>query len=206
MTMKTRLLFTIIFMFVCVGTISAQATDITNMSDAIYIQKASAKPGEQVLLSVRLKNQSVTVRGYQFDLYLPEGFSFVKDKDGFYQATMSTSRTTVKKMNYFDSDLQRDGSLRVLCSSTNGSTLDGTEGEVCTIMVEVPSSAELKDYILQVRDAVLTDQDAVRYTLDDVSSVFTLSDCSSMKADMNNDGKIDVVDVMLIVDYILNSP
>ena len=186
------------------GGISAQATDINNLANAIYVQQAKSKPGSQAILSVRLKNKSITVRGYQFDLYLPDGISFVQDSDGYYEAYLSTSRTTVKKMNYFDCDLQRDGALRVLCSSTNGAVFDGNDGEVCTIVVEVDPDAETMDYLLQVKNVVVTDSEAVRYELEDTNSVLTVTDCNcGLKGDMNDDGILDITDAMIIVDYIL---
>ena len=157
-------------------------------------------------MSVRLKNESIVVRGYQFDLYLPQGINFVKDDDGYYEANLSTSRTTEKKMNFFDCDLQSDGALRVLCSSTNGAVLDGTDGEVCTILVEVDPDAKNNDYMLQVRNAVVTNPDADRYPLNDVTSIFTVSDCDcGMKGDVNGDGRITVSDIMAIVNIILGN-
>ena len=202
--MKTRFLFTLLLMMAYVANISAQATDINTIANAIYIQQAKAKPGTQVKLSVCLKNQSISVRGYQFDLYLPDGITFVQDEDGYYEANMSTTRATEKQMNYFDSDLQRDGSLRVLCSSTKGAVLSGDDGEVCTILVEVDPDAAAQDYLLQVRNAVVTDPDAIRYQLEDVTSIINVNDCNcGPKGDMNNDGVVDISDALYIIDMVL---
>ena len=202
--MKTRSLITIVLMMVYVANISAQATDINTMANAIYVQPVKAKPGTQVKLSVCLKNPSISVRGYPFDLYLPAGITFVQDEDGCYEANMSTVRATKKQMNSFDSDLQRDGSLRVLCSSTKGAVLNGDDGEVCTILVEVDPDAAAQDYLLQVRNVVVTDPDAIRYQLEDVTSVINVNDCNcGFKGDMNDDGELNITDALIIINHIL---
>ena len=183
-----------------------QTTDIDNLSNAIYIPQSTAKQGDTVTLSVRMKNKTITVRGYQFDLYLPDGISFAKDNDGYYQAALSTNRTTERKMNYFDCSMQSDGALRVLCSSTNGATFDDTDGEVCTIMVNVDKTAPAQEYALQVKNAVLTNPEAIRFPLENTVSILAVSESpgsQNKKGDVNEDGSIDISDVLLLVDMIL---
>ena len=185
-------------------TAMAQKTDISNRENVIYIQNASAKPGEQLTLSVMLNN-TLAVRGLQFDLMLPDGISVALDEDGFPKVELSTARTTPKKMNYFDSAIQDDGALRVLCNSSAAYTFDGNSGEVCTITVDVASGLG-GDFDLTLRNVILTDPEAVRYPIDGIQSVISIMDCDcGIPGDMNGDKSVDISDVMIIIRKIVGN-
>ena len=70
-------------------------------------------------------NNAVEAVGYQCDIYLPDGISFVKDEDDDYLVELSTERTTYKNTDYFNYALQKDGALRILCSSTKSKPFSG---------------------------------------------------------------------------------
>lgn len=197
----------IIMVFVAVTALSmtaiAQKTDISDRDNVIYIENVSTKPGEQVTLSVKMNN-TLPVRGFQFDLVLPEGINVAKDEDGFYKVELSTERTTSKKMNYFDSAIQDDGSLRVLCNSSNAYTFDGTTGEVCTIVVAVAEGLG-GDFDITLKNVILTDPAASRYPIDGTTSVISVKDCDcGIKGDVNGDGSVSLADIMDIITIILN--
>lgn len=195
----------IVLMMTCFSTLSldAQTTDISTRSEALYIENATCNPNEQVLLSVNIKNDNVLVRGFQFDLYLPEGVTVATDEDGFPLVDLSTARTTPRKMNFFDSAIQTDGALRVLCNSTGAHYFDGTSGEVCTIMVNVAREIRSGAKDLEVKNVVFTDPDAKKYDVADVTSTLTVNG-SGIWGDLNNDGVVSVSDVTMLVNYILN--
>lgn len=204
--MKRRNIWIIIAVMAFSMTASAQTTDISNRDNVIYIENVNANPGDQLTLSVKMNN-TLGVRGFQFDLVLPDGITVAEDEDGILMVELSTERTTAKKMNYFDSALQSDGSLRVLCNSTNGYTFDGNSGEVCTIIINVASGLG-GDFDLTIRDVILTDPDAVRYPIDGTQSVISVKevgcDCG-IPGDLNKDGKVTVTDVMVLVKMILGN-
>ena len=107
----------VIFSFVlfCMGALACHAedTDISTLENTIYIENTTAMPGTQLVLSVKMKN-TISVQGFQFDLVLPEGVTVAEDEDGFLLAELSTERTTAKKTDYFNSELQQvDEGLRL---------------------------------------------------------------------------------------------
>lgn len=192
-------------LLLCVSSFATQAQDanVTQLADVLYIENTSAQPGDQITLSVKINNSTIAVRGFQFDLYLPNGVTVAEDEDGFLLVQLSTERTTTRKMNYFDYAVLPDGALRVLCNSSGAYTFDGTEGEVCTITVDVASNA-LGDLSLQVKNVVFTDPDAHRYAIPDVTSKITVSGCDcGLFGDLNKDGEISVNDVIVLVNLIL---
>ncbi len=202
--MKTRLIWIIMAIMISAMTASAQKTDISNRDNVSYGENATATPGEQIILSVQMNN-TLAVRGFQFDLLLPDGITVATDEDDFLMVELSTARTTEKKMNYFDTETLEDGSLRVLCNSSKAYTFDGNSGEVCTITVNVASGLG-GDFDINLNNVVLTDPDAERYPIDGSQSVISVKekDCDcGILGDLNKDGKISVADVMLLVKMVL---
>ena len=72
--MKKNLLFLVTFIST-IMTAKAQ-TDLSELTDAVYVQPTEVPAGSQQILSIRMKN-SIEVQTIQFDLYLPEGFTIV---------------------------------------------------------------------------------------------------------------------------------
>lgn len=147
---------------------SAQVTDISGKDNVIYLENSIGAPGEQTTLSLRINN-TVTLRGFQCDIYLPEGISFVMN--GINPAAqLSTARTTVDKTDYFNSAIQEDGALRVICASTKGYDFNGSSGEVAIIPVSIESGKELKNYSVYVKGGNISDPSGTNYVTDNVES------------------------------------
>lgn len=157
---------------------NAQKTNISSLNDVIYLDDVTAKAGEQVTLSVQMKNNTISIRGYQFDMYLPDGVSFVEVDDAY--ADLSTKRTTAKKMNYFDCAKQADGSLRILCASTKTYTLDGTSGEICTVNIKLDSKITDGQKEILIKNAVATNPEAARFELSDVTCILNVGNTNAI--------------------------
>ena len=184
--------------------IMAQAQDITELTDAVYMDDMTSAPGTQATLSVQIKNTTIDVRGFQFDLYLPEGINFATDADDFPIVELSTVRTTSRKMNYFDCAIQPDGALRVLANSSNAYTLSGTSGEVCTITINIAPDIESGNHPIHFKNVIFTDPAAIRYSISETTSILNVTqDQSSVWGDLNNDGEATISDVVLLVNHIL---
>ena len=135
-------------------------TDIDALDNAIYIEPVTATPGTQQVLSVKMKN-ATEVAGFEFNLQLPDGIT-IATEDGFNLVELSTERTTAKKTNYFDSEMQADGTLKVLCGTSARNpdtgklyTFDGNDGEVARITIDIPEDYEGGDYAIHVLNGIL---------------------------------------------------
>ena len=143
-------------------------------ANSIYIDDVEAKPGDIVTLSVQMTNtETDKYCGFQFDVVLPEGMSFVQN-DGFYEAALSTQRTTARKTNFFDSVLQSDGSLRILCNTSASNSevghlycFSGTLGEVCTIKVKVDENIKAGKHSIVLKNIALSDYSSVSHAVSD---------------------------------------
>lgn len=164
------------------------APSVTNEQDnLIYIEPVVADNGSRQILSIRMKNAK-PVAGFEFSLYLPDGITVAKDEDDFNMVELSTARTTERHTNYFDSSVQADGSLKVLCGTTaeNASTgslytFDGNDGEVARITVDIPEGYETGEYTIHIKNAILSDENAVKTELNDYDTTLTIEE---------NDGRI----------------
>ena len=175
-------------------------TDISQMDNVIYIENVEANAGKQMTLSVKMKN-SVEVQGFGFDLYLPDGVTVAEDEDGFSLVTLSTERTTEKKTDYFGSNIMEGGYLRVLASSSKGYTISGTDGEIVQIVVNIDKDMEAGDYPIILKEIALSDNNSQGYETAYVKSTLTIS--SYTPGDVDDNGKINVVDFTAIANYIL---
>ena len=120
-----------------------------------------------------MKN-TVAMTGFQFDLELPTGVSVATDVDDFYIVALSEERTTDARTNYFDNALQKDGSIRIMASSTKNFTFSGNDGEVATIKVNVANTVADGKYPIILKNIVLSDAGSNSYENDRVEVTLTV--------------------------------
>ena len=166
----------------CLGFIpvKAESTDVSTIDNVVYLNPVTANAGTQCVLSIQMKNVDA-ITGYEFFLELPAGLTFAKDEDDFLLAALSEARTTSKKTNYFDCTVTDDGLLHVLCSTTAADatnslyTFSGTDGEVCTVAIDVPADFEAGTYPIVLKNIVLTPSAADKgYETERVETILTI--------------------------------
>jgi len=172
-----------ILVMVCFGLSIAKAerTDVSVIDNVVYMNDETADVGKLDTLSILMKNVDM-ITGYEFFLELPEGLSFATDEDGFYLTALSTARTTARKTNYFDCTVNEEGLLHVLCSTTaadpstgNLYTFSGNDGEVCTVVINIPEDFIPGTYSLFLKEVVLTPSSADKgYETAVVESLLTI--------------------------------
>ena len=182
---------------------AGEDTDISKLANTIYIERVEAAPGGQLTLSVKMKN-AVSAESFGFDLYLPEGVTVATDEDGFPLASLSTQRTTSNKTNHFNADFKQDGALNIQAYSSRGYTINGNDGEVALITINIAGTVEAGEYPIILRDIAIADENSVTYRVDYVKSTLAIS--AYTLGDANSDGFIDVGDLTAISHYILERP
>ena len=178
------------------------ATDVSAMNYAVYAQPAKARKGNQATLTVCMKNtQPITL--WQADMTLPAGFTLATDSYGDHMVSISGSRTSTSRHSISTSTLS-DGSIRILCSSSNNKTFTGTDCEVATITLNVASNVNDGDYAVKFNNIKIVEANETKHEVDEVVSVITVK--SYTLGDVNDDGSIDGADLVGIVNYILDRP
>lgn len=186
---------------------AGEDTDVSSYANILYFDKTEVSAGSQAVLMLKMNNELNAV-GYQCDLYLPDGVEVAtyKDEDGNdkYKIELSTDRTTEKKSNIFDSALQKDGSIRILCASTKNYEISGNEGNVAKITLNISQDIDEGEYPVILKNIVITDRISTRAAVDYVKSTLKVS--SYTLGDVDNNGNIDIADLSGIVAYIMGEP
>lgn len=137
----------------CLGIVARAAeTDISTCENIVYAKSMTAMAGTTIKLPILMKN-TASVPGFQFDLVLPEGVSFVN-------AELSLERTTATNTNTFNYAVQSDGSYRVLAASTSNATFDGNDGEVATVTISIDENVADGLYPIKLKGIVISDLNA----------------------------------------------
>ena len=158
----------------CLGLMAkAEDTDVSKYENVVFPVSTTGEAGTTVTVSVEMNN-TVQVTGFQFDIVLPDGITVATDEDGFYLIELSETRTTSRKTDTFSSALQSDGSIRVMCSSTQSYTFEGTSGQVCTIELNIGSDVADSDYPIIFKDIAISDADAHSYKVEQVEATLTV--------------------------------
>ena len=180
--------------------ISEPDTDISQIDNVVYMESTEVSAGSEETLSIKMKNTD-GIQTLQFDLYLPDGVEVLTDEDDFELIELSTERTTARKMDQFSVQRMSNGAYRVLINSSRGYTFDGTDGEIATVQVGISETMTPGNYPVIFRDIVLVNTSSVGYETDYVKCSLNIPDYKP--GDVNNDTKVNAIDLNAITNYIL---
>lgn len=157
--------FIILNLMLCLGyagMIKAANTDISTLDNIIYVEPFNAAAGTQVQMSIKMKN-SAAIRGFQFDLFLPDGVTAAKSAKGKILASLTESRLPLEDEHTLTLSEQGDGSIRFLCGSLADETFTGTDGEIATLTINVDGGMANGDYPVYLRTMKLTETDISKF-------------------------------------------
>lgn len=177
-------------------------TDISKYDNALYINNMVVAPGKIVTIPIQLKNNK-PITGFQCDIALPTGMSFIYDDYGYAEADISEERI-LRKLMSFDTNTQPDGTLRLLANSTRLISFSGNDGEVATVALNISASLEDGNYPIWLKNIILTDASGAAFKIDDVKSSLTV--VSYILGDANGDKEVNVADLSTIAAHILGYP
>ena len=179
-------------------------TPIDQLDNIIYLGTAKAGVGAAATLSFNMKN-TAAIRGFQFDLYLPEGITAVKNAKGRIQASLSSGRLPEDDEHTLTVTEQTDGAIRFLCGSQYDETFTGNEGELLTLQVNIDETIPDGDYPVILKEMRLSETDINKYyDTKRIVSILTLP--LYILGDINVDGVINVSDYIGIANHILGIP
>lgn len=177
-------------------------TDVTSLDYAVYAQSVTAMAGEEIKLSVKMKNAKA-IATWQADLMLPEGVSIATDEYGDPKVVVSTARTSTTRHSITTKNLA-NGAIRILCGSASNKTFTGTDGEVAIITLKISNDIAAGDHAILFKDEVMAEPNEVGHKVPLVVGVLKIEeDLDATKCDVNGDGEVTIADVTYIVNYIL---
>lgn len=185
-----------------------EVTDISQMDNVIYIEPTEERTGTEATISFKMKN-TAAIRGFQFDLELPEGVAPVEE-DGDYVYWLNADRAPKKAGGQFYHTLevtkQADGTYRFLCGAQQNKTFSGNDGEVAILKVNIANDMKEGDYPIILKNIKLTETDISKYyQTDEVVAKLTIF--NYIPGDISGDGIVDVSDYIGVANHILgNTP
>lgn len=165
------------FLLLCLGqasTVKAEDTDLTNINNVIYVEplevdfddeNVQQKISENVYnttLSICMRN-TVPIRGFQFNLYLPYGMTAAVNNKGRIVCSLNKDRLEEDDEHTLTLAAQADGSILFLCGSQYDENFTGSDGEIITLTVNVNADMEKGVYPILLKNIKLTETDISKY-------------------------------------------
>lgn len=211
------------------------STDVTvtprpTSGNYMYVEHQKVKPGNTMQIPVELvldKMYEDEIVGFQCNIKLPEGFEFQKNSKGNAVITLNTDRTDGHSVT---SKVKEDGSLNIVCTSMDLSTIYDLDGDIMYINAIAGESIAYGEYAMQISKIFLSTEDeqlacpditqaleVKNFTLGDLNDdedwtildvtltiKHVLDETFTDAGDMNEDGEITILDVTKVIQYVLN--
>ena len=177
-----------------------ELTDISQLENTIYLEPHDIRTGSQSTLSFKMKN-NVPIRGFQFDLYMPEGLTTATSSNGKVLASLDATRLPEGDEHQLTISIQDDGAIRFLCNSQYDENFATGDDIVLTLKVDVSEDMPEGDYPIDLKKIKLSESNINNsYPTSLVRSKVTVS--SYVPGDVNGDGEVDISDYISVANYI----
>ncbi len=145
------------------------STDVSSMTNAIYIEKTLSTPGSEINLAVKMKSAS-PITAVEFTVELADSVATLGTP------VLSTQRTSESRTDYFGYK-QNSGNVKVVAFSHNNYEFSGNDGVIVTIPIQVGNNVALKDrYEVKVTNVVVATADGTSISCGNVMAYFVVTD------------------------------
>lgn len=166
---------------------------------ALTATVASLSPGSTASMAVNMTNGAATsYNGYEMVLTLPEGMALAKSGSHF-DCTLG-DRYSANDFSVSINDLG-GGAYRIIGFSLSNTTVTGSDGPLFLLKVTCPEGVATGNYTGTLEDISLSTTAGTGEEPEDVTFPITVSEYRLGDVDLN--GKVNVVDVMLVVNRVL---
>lgn len=176
--------------------VSIEVTDISQLTDAIYVTPFFASVGSNVEMAVCLKNAQPAT-AYMFDLVLPKGITLATNGDGKYIDALSDRHDNHSRLNNY----RGDNTYTLSSFSFSSEELTGNDGAIRLLTLRVDRDMSEGMYAINIKKASYSKPNGALVKMPDTTSSITVE--SYIVGDVNADGKIDIGDAVSIIDYLM---
>lgn len=166
--------------------------------------------GGKTFLFVGMENSVTDFTAYQADIILPVGFTLTSNGDDRYEVFKgerydgNNHSISIEKLP--DHEYARFNRYRIVCVSTQNSTITGKDGVLFTVKIDTPYNHEDGDYGATIENITLSRTDGVKCELDYVPFNITIQESlGELIGDVNSDETVDVSDAVATVNAVLNN-
>ncbi|MCR5130411.1 MAG: leucine-rich repeat protein, partial [Prevotella sp.] len=156
--------------------------------------------GNSSTLSFGMTNEDEIIMT-EFYMQLPEGISIEEDEDGYPIVTISSER---ENKHVIEVNRNSEGLYHFLCYSSKNNAFKGNEGELFNMNLVCAEGVAAGTYTATVRNIIMSDVDRNELTQSDFTFDITVMDV--VMGDANGDGRINGMDIVEMVDYIMERP
>ena len=168
-------------------------------SNTLSVSPAYLHYDEPSSLSICLDNED-TLLAFEFYMQLPEGITIALDEDGYPDAVLSSNRSNRHILEVSDDG---NGLYHFLCYSNRNNALKGNSGELLSVNLTCSDDMDPGVYQGLLQTVKFSDEAGNRIVLADTE--FEIKVVKLTMGDVNDDGDIDVMDVVAMVNYIMDS-
>lgn len=151
--------------------------NVATGANRLLLQDVTMQSGGSAFLSIQMENDD-WITGFQCDLYLPQGMSIETSSILLGRTNTSQHGVTSRKME--------DGAIRFVCASPTSATFSGNSGDV--LICRLKGNLSLGQYEMRLKNIVLTDPNATRYTSENVSATITV---------LESNNKLELIDITI---------
>ena len=177
------------------------APDIPLVNGNLYVDAPEGAvtiyQGKTAKVSLGLDNEE-TLIAFEFYLQMPEGICIATDENGYPDVKLNSER-----FNHHTLEVTDDGNglYHFLCYSNNNDYLKGNSGELMNFDVICDKTKTAGNYLATINNIKFSDCDKNLLIL--ANTDFDIIVNSMVMGDVNDDGDIDVMDVVMMVSYIM---
>ena len=183
-------------------TIVEDPSIVVTTDDRITVDEVNTRKGQSVAMAIGLENKSTDLTAYQFELTLPAGFSIAKNAKGKFIVTKG-DRYEDDEQSLTVTD-QGNGIYRFVCFSLSNGVIEGTSGAILNVTIDVADDMEEGTYQASVGNIVLTKTGGSQQKTAVVK--FNIVVNNVIMGDANDDGEVNVTDIVEMVNSIMNRP
>lgn len=170
-------------------------------TESLSASNVKLMTGKQQEVSIALNNESAIIM-IEFEMQLPSGISIAKDEDDEFLTELVSSR--VAKSHTLEVADQGNGKYKFLLYSSSNAPLIGNSGDLITFTINCDQNATEGNYQAKVSSILMADKNEKAIYPNDFTFDITIVD--AIPGDINDDGKINGLDIVKIVGYIMGSP
>ena len=156
--------------------------------------------GKTAPLSLSLANEDDIIMT-EFYMQLPEGITIEEDEDGYPKVTLNSERSNNHSLEV---SRNSEGLYHFLVFSSRNYALKGHEGELFSMNLVCAEGVAAGTYQATVKNILLSDPNKNEITPSDFTFDVTVMDVAM--GDANGDGRINGMDIVEMVDYIMERP
>ena len=173
---------------------------IITQNNRLYMNDVKISKGANKNVAIQLDNEDALI-ACEFYLQLPEGISIAKDDNGYYVADIVASRSNRHSLEV---EHNGNGLYHFLCYSNKNNAFNGNSGDFISLTLSADENVTDGIYPAELKDVIFSDEDKNQVNL--LNSGFAIEVLSVIPGDVNNDTRVNIMDIVEMVSYIMGSP